>query len=138
MLLSATSRQAISALTYLACEGEGASIPAHRIARAVGAPELSLRKVLPRLAAAGLLRSVRGPNGGNALARPGEAITLLEAVEAIDGPIGGEVPRCVPRDREMSAVDERLQAACERAADALRTQLKKVRISDLAGACRGK
>jgi Rrf2 family protein len=40
-----------------------------------------------RLAAEGLLTSVRGAAGGFALARPAEAITLADIIEAVEGPI---------------------------------------------------
>ena len=40
-----------------------------------------------RLAAEGLLTSVRGASGGFALARPADAITLVDIVEAVEGPI---------------------------------------------------
>jgi Rrf2 family protein len=40
-----------------------------------------------RLAAEGLLTSVRGAAGGFALARAAEEITLADIVEAVEGPI---------------------------------------------------
>jgi Rrf2 family protein len=40
-----------------------------------------------RLAAEGLLTSVRGAAGGFALARPAGEITLADIVEAVEGPI---------------------------------------------------
>jgi len=48
----------------------------------------TLAKVLPRLARAGLIESVRGPRGGFTLARAAECISLLDIYEAIEGPIG--------------------------------------------------
>jgi len=45
-----------------------------------------LSKVMQRLARAGLVRSARGRCGGFLLARPGDCITFLEVLEAIDGP----------------------------------------------------
>jgi Rrf2 family cysteine metabolism transcriptional repressor len=41
---------------------------------------------------AGLVRSVRGAQGGYLLARPAHSITLLDAVTAIDGPIMAALP----------------------------------------------
>jgi len=45
-----------------------------------------LTKILQKLTHAGILHSFRGPNGGVALAKPAERITLEEIVVAIDGP----------------------------------------------------
>lgn len=60
-------------------------------------------KILRRLTRAGLLDSARGVNGGYMLARPAEAITLLDVVEAIDGPLtltpcSGERNECAVAD----------------------------------------
>jgi Rrf2 family protein len=55
------------------------------IAKALGASEHHLAKVLQRLAKAGLARSFPGPKGGFLLARPAESISLLDVFEAIEG-----------------------------------------------------
>jgi len=55
------------------------------IATALGVSENHLSKVLQRLDKAGLVKSVRGPKGGFALARPGGETTLLEIFEAVEG-----------------------------------------------------
>lgn len=62
----------------------------HEIAQALGASEAHLAKVLQRLTRAALVRSVRGPRGGHALARPSGRISLLEVYEAVEG----KVPSC--------------------------------------------
>jgi FeS assembly SUF system regulator len=48
----------------------------------------TVSKVLKPLAHAGLVESFRGSNGGYRLARPASAISLIEIVEAIEGPVG--------------------------------------------------
>lgn len=45
-----------------------------------------LAKIVPRLARAGLVRTSLGAAGGIALAAPPEEISLLQIIEAIDGP----------------------------------------------------
>ena len=46
-----------------------------------------LFKVLEKLIKANILRSKRGPGGGFSLTRPAKDITILEIIEAVDGPM---------------------------------------------------
>lgn len=55
------------------------------IARELGVSEAHLSKVLQRLHRAGILSSVRGPQGGFKLAKPAGQVTLLELYETIEG-----------------------------------------------------
>lgn len=50
-------------------------------------PPSFLAKILTRLAAQGIVQTQRGVNGGVRLARSAHEITLLQVVEAIDGPL---------------------------------------------------
>jgi Rrf2 family protein len=130
MKLSRACGYALYAVEYLAARGEGRPAASHQIAEARGVPERFLLKVLKPLVSAGLLRSLRGPNGGYRLTRPAAQITLLEVVEAVDGPVRGDAPL----DGEgRGGLDSRLAAVCERAAGEVRRQLGEVRISDLVG-----
>ena len=57
------------------------------IASEMKIPAQFLHKVMPRLVKAGLVRSRRGAHGGYKLAKDPKDISLLEIVQAIDGPI---------------------------------------------------
>lgn len=63
-------------------------------------PEPYLAKQLQKLSQAGIVETRRGPRGGYTLAREAGAITLLQIVEAIDGPERHfrctEIRRCGP------------------------------------------
>ena len=48
----------------------------------------TVSKLLKSLGHAGLVESFRGVNGGYRLARPAQAISLADVVEAMEGPIG--------------------------------------------------
>jgi Rrf2 family protein len=50
-------------------------------------PPSFLAKIVSQLSVAGVVQTSRGARGGVSLARDPEEITLLEVVEAIDGPI---------------------------------------------------
>lgn len=79
---------AIRAMIHLACIPEDGVAMASDIARIHGIPASFAAKILRSLVRAGLLRSTRGVKGGFALARPATEITLLDVVEAIEGPLG--------------------------------------------------
>jgi Rrf2 family protein len=59
----------------------------HHISKETGVPVEYLRKLMGRLARARLIISTRGRHGGFTLARPAKKITMLQIVEAIEGPI---------------------------------------------------
>ncbi len=74
-------------LLYLAMQPPGTYLTAREIARLRLIPPALARRVVARLVAAGFLRSRRGKGGGFALACSPAEISLLEVVEALDGPI---------------------------------------------------
>jgi len=55
------------------------------LAKKFQASAAHLSKVMRRLVVAGILKSVSGPNGGFALAKTPNEISLLDVYEAIDG-----------------------------------------------------
>jgi Rrf2 family protein len=133
MKLSRASSYALHALEYLAARGQDAKATSHHVAEARGIPEGFLLKVLKPLVSAGVLRSLKGPNGGYRLARPAAKITLLEVVEAVGGPIRGEVPMWKGPGHDGDGLDVRLADVCGQVAALVRNRLGKVRLSDLVG-----
>jgi Rrf2 family protein len=79
---------AIRAMIHMACLPEDGVAMRSDIARIHGIPSSFMAKILRSLVKAGLLRSTRGVHGGFALARPTTDISLLDVVEAIEGPLG--------------------------------------------------
>ncbi len=73
--------------------GEG-PIPSADIARRQAIPEHFLDQLLITLRRAGLLKSMRGPQGGHLLARPPAQITMSDVIHALDG--GSATMDCVP------------------------------------------
>lgn len=63
------------------------------LAQEEGIPASFLGKIFQSLSRAGLVRSARGTGGGFSLSRPSEEITVLEVMEAIEGPIAFQ--RCL-------------------------------------------
>jgi Rrf2 family protein len=131
MKLTSSCAHALRALAFLARHEGGGLVASHVIAAAEGLPALFLLKVLKPLASAGVLLSAKGPQGGYQLAQPARRITLLDVVEALDGPVRGEAPRWAA-GAEGDRLNTRLQQACDAAAEAVRGRLRKVCIADLA------
>ena len=50
-------------------------------------PPSFLAKIVSQLSLAGLIQTSRGARGGVSLARPAEDISVLDVIEAIDGPV---------------------------------------------------
>jgi Rrf2 family transcriptional regulator, iron-sulfur cluster assembly transcription factor len=88
-----SSELAIRAACYLAQQPPGKLTSVREIAAHTEVSEAYLAKVLQRLAAAGLVRSFRGPGKGMELGRAPGAITLASIVTTVQGSI--EENRCV-------------------------------------------
>ena len=87
MRISSKGEYGLRALFDLAQRyGEG-PIQSHDIHQRQGVDENYLNQILIVLRKAGLIESVRGPQGGHRLARPPAQITLLEALVALEGPL---------------------------------------------------
>lgn len=129
MRLTRASSYALHAVVHMANQKVNTPLPSHLIAQARGIPERFLLKVLKPLVSARVLHSVKGPNGGYRLARPPSQITMLEIVEAVDGPIRGQSP--LSQDESDSTLNRKMEAICKQGADQMRKQLEKVRLSDL-------
>jgi Rrf2 family protein len=89
--IPAKADYAVRALVELAAltadNANARPVPADRLAenQQIAAPFLA--GILGQLRLAGLVRSVRGPEGGYQLARPAKEITIADVIRAIDGPL---------------------------------------------------
>jgi Rrf2 family protein len=128
MKLTRASSYALHAVAYMATQKTDRPVASHHIAAARGIPERFLLKVLKPLVSARVLHSVKGPNGGYRLARTPSDISMLEILEAVDGPIRGQAPFT---EHANGNLNNKLEHICKQTADQVRKQLEKVRISDL-------
>ncbi len=87
MQITKQADYAIRAVLYLAQQEPGQRIPTSKIAKSQHIPPSFLAKIISQLSIAGLLNTSRGARGGVMLARDPQELTLLDVVEAIDGPI---------------------------------------------------
>jgi len=103
MQITRQADYAVRAVLYLAQLGTDKRAATSQIAQEQAIPPSFLAKIVSQLSVAGLLQTSRGARGGVSLARSPEQISLLEVVEAIDGPI------------HLNLCTEQGNCACERA-----------------------
>ncbi|CAM5245437.1 RrF2 family transcriptional regulator [Streptomyces avidinii] len=77
---------ALHSCVNLAWSGPDRAVSAARLAAWHDLPAAYLNKQLQALARAGIVTSTPGPRGGFRLARPLDAISLMDVVAAVEGP----------------------------------------------------
>jgi Rrf2 family protein len=87
MQITRQADYAVRAVMHLARLGPGVRASTAQIAAEQKIPPTFLAKIVSQLSSAGILRATRGARGGVTLARPAGEISMLEIVEAIDGPV---------------------------------------------------
>ena len=137
MRLSQGVEWGLHVATVLAALPGEAALPAGRLAEFHGVPGAYLAKQLQAMARAGIVEAVTGPGGGYRLARPAEAVTMLDVVLAVEGdqpaftcteirqrgPAAGP-PSAYPRPCGIAITMEAAEAAW-------RNELRKRTIADL-------
>jgi Rrf2 family protein len=129
MELSKTSAHAALAVVYLA-NHPNEVVQGRQIAASLSIATDSALKILQTLAKRGLISSQLGRTGGYKLSRPADDITLLEIVEAIDGPITANVP-IKTISSELAAGYKVLRNVCERSAELVRNELTNKTVANL-------
>ncbi len=103
MQITRQADYAVRAVLHLARTGTQRTATS-MIAEEQRIPPSFLAKIISQLSIAGLLHTSRGARGGVTLAREAKDITLLEVVEAIDGPI--QLNECVGNNGTCSFEDD--------------------------------
>lgn len=85
MKISTKGEYGIRAMLYLAMVADDGPVTGHQIAIEQGIPEPYLRQILAALSREGLIQSNRGPQGGHALGRPAEEISLQDVLVTLEG-----------------------------------------------------
>ena len=101
------------------------------IAKRQNIPAFYLAKIMPRLARAGLVHTSLGAAGGITLARPADEISILQVIQAIEGPFALNLCSVDPTQCEHHATCP----TCEtwrQAQTQLNQTLSTTRLADLA------
>jgi Rrf2 family protein len=128
---------ALHCLVLLATVPPERALPAARLAEFHGVPAPYLAKHLQAVSRAGLVDTVPGPRGGYRLARPAADITVLEVVQAVDGPSPAFTCTEIRQRGPAGLPGRQYRVACGihrtmmRAEEAYRRELRDTTIADL-------
>ncbi len=95
MKLSTRGKYGLYAMYYLA-QHQGKGPQSLQNIASTGVPKQYLEQLLGNLRRAGLVSTVRGAQGGYQIAKAPEAITLLDIMDAMEGPL--ELTECVSEE----------------------------------------
>jgi Rrf2 family transcriptional regulator, iron-sulfur cluster assembly transcription factor len=120
----------VRAMLHLARHGGAGRQKARVVADAMEIPHRYATQILADLVAEGLLVATAGPDGGYELARPSDQISLLDVVEAAEGPI--RLQRCVLRGGSCDWSDVcPVHEAWSRAQEGMIRELARTSFGDL-------
>ncbi len=128
MKLSQSVTYAVHAALRLAENEDATPVSCGRLAVKGQMPERFLLQILRDLAKRGILHSTRGGGGGFALERHPDDISLLDMIEAIDGPLAAGMPVNVAFPEESGYV---LRDTLRKIVDTTRRQLAAVKLTHL-------
>ncbi|HEY7024757.1 MAG TPA: Rrf2 family transcriptional regulator [Candidatus Limnocylindrales bacterium] len=87
MRVSAKADYAVRAALELAAASDARPLKREQISAAQKIPSKFLETIMLELKHAGIVKSTRGADGGYALARPAEDISVADVIRAVDGPL---------------------------------------------------
>lgn len=129
MRTTAKADYAVRAAVELAAADE--LVTAEQIANAQGIPVNFLENILRDLRRAGVVESRRGQQGGYALARPAEEISVADVIRAVEGPLAN-VRGLPPEELEYVGSSAKLRDVWVAVRASVRSVLEQVTLADLA------
>jgi Rrf2 family protein len=131
MRISRTVEYGLTAAVFVAQNCEDGRVIAKKISEAYNFPAEYLLQVMQQLVKFGILTSKKGPHGGFNIARPAKEITMLEIIEAIDGPV--IVPMNLAEQAGGKPFAKKIEKTFLNVSEAMKVSLAKVKLADLAG-----
>lgn len=130
MRISAKADYAVRAAAELAAVRVGTTLKAEYISISQDIPPKFLMNILAELKHAGLVESHRGMEGGYALGRPAESITLADVIRAVEGPLA-TVQDVRPENLRYRGPASGLQEVWIAVRSSLRSVLEEITLADL-------
>ena len=129
MKISRSIGYALLAVGYIAQHQKEGIILSQTISKEYKIPLEYLLKILQQLVRANVLRSKRGPRGGFSLAKPARRITMLQIIEAVDGPMVSHLDLVQQAHRRNFAV--KAEQIYGKAIAQAKSVFQKAKLSDL-------
>ena len=129
MKISRSTGYALVAVGYIAQNYQEGAVLAARVSKEYTIPLEYLLKILQQLVRANVLRSKRGPRGGFFLARDAEKISMLEIIEAVDGPLFSHLQLAEQTNNVPFAL--KMEKVCTDVTDQVKTMFAKAMLSEL-------
>ena len=130
MKTSRTTDYALLATVHVAQNYKKGPVLSRQISKEYKIPLEYLLKTLLQLARANILRSKRGPNGGFVLARDAKKISLLQIIEAVDGPMVNKMHLSDNTNRKFG---KNIEATGNKAIGQARDVYAKTSLADVMG-----
>ena len=132
MKVSRSTGYALLAAGYLAQHQKEGIILSQDISKKYNIPLEYLLKILQQLVRANVLRSKRGPRGGFSLAKSPKKISVLNIIEAVDGPMNNQLNLAEHARGEKFCT--RTEQVYAKALAQARSVFEKAKLADLIGA----
>lgn len=129
MNISRSTGYALIAVGYIAKNQDKKAIVSQTIAEEYDIPLEYLLKILQQLVRSNVLRSKRGPRGGFSLARPADKISMLQIIEAVEGPMTNQLELVEQFPKEKFCFN--FEKAYEKAIEQAKAVYEKAKLSDM-------
>lgn len=129
MKTSRATAYGLLAAGYVAQHKDQGIVLSQAVAKKYNIPLEYLLKIMQQLVRANVLRSKRGPRGGFSLAKSPKKITMLQIVEAVDGPMTAQLNLLEQAPKEKFSV--LAEKAYAKALAQARGVFEKTKLSDL-------
>ena len=129
MKISRSAGYAIALAVYVAQHCQEGPVLAILISKQYDIPIAYLYKILQQLVKANILRSKKGPRGGSTLVRPAKEITILEIIEAIEGPMLRHLQLVEQTNNEPFIL--KMEKVCQSSTEKVKELYGKVKLSEI-------
>jgi Rrf2 family protein len=129
MKISRSTGYGVLAAGYIARHQKDGIVLSQTISKQYDIPLEYLLKIMQQLVRANILRSKRGPRGGFVLAKSTAKITLLDIIEAVDGPMESQLN--LDEHSKKDKFTTKAEKAYAQGLDAARAVYQKAKLSDM-------